>query len=159
MNEFVNILTRLGVRIKENYPNINKGGCCVFASYVAEILYEKGYYVSIRVFDSESTGNINEVRKLKNTIDDKNPMYLYNEENIYFGHVMLELEVNQTRLLYDTDGFDTNTYSDKIPGRLSLEEARRGSSIKNNWNEAFDRKDIPKIKKIIDYYLNQIAEI
>jgi len=160
MNEFVNVLTRLGIKINEKYPNINSGGCCVFASHLAELLYEKGYYVSIRIANMDNKNdnvNITNFRKNNNTLEWQNPCRVYNDSDIWFKHVLLEIENGGIRYLYDTNGFvSINYYCDILEGRLTLEEARKSADFSWNWNKTFNRQDIPEIKKIIDYYLNQL---
>ncbi len=168
MNNLKETLDNLIIAMQE-YPTLNYGGCCMFASEVAHLLYEKGYVVFIRVYDDVSNENLNEVRKNNNTlkIKYKKLMSCMHKNNVYFGHVMLELDINSERILFDSDGyykFDEvseliyNDGSKILKGRLTLEEARK-LSVSSRWNRRFNRELIPIIKTKIELVLKDLIEV
>jgi hypothetical protein len=169
MNSLKEVLDKLILKMGD-YPLLNHGGCCVFASEVAHLLYEKGYCVFIRVYDDETNENLNTVRKNKNTLLTK-PSKLkeyMNKNKIYFGHVLLEVELNGERVLFDSEGYygfdevEERIYNDGskiVKGRLTLEEARKIADSKDGWNKKFDRNLIPDIKQNINTILENLLEL
>ena len=150
----IETLNKLGNRINRWYPDVNHGGCCVYASIVGEELRERGIEVRVIVAAWEAKKNIDKARKSVNNIHQKNE---WNAEDIYFNHVGIEFKYKGRTYHYDTDGVnpkskmlgDFNVY----PGRLSVDEAKVLADEREGWNDSFNRRSIPKLRKHIRSYL------
>jgi hypothetical protein len=155
MPDIIGTLNALGVRIKRYYPDINSGGCCVFAAYVGEQLQRRGYKVNIisAAHDAGLRGkNLEKVRPriLKQTALE------WERNGINFNHIGIEVKVGWRWYHYDTDGaYKRNGKLDNMPvhrGRLTVDEALQLSSTVVGWNAEFDRRRMPSIKRHIASY-------
>ncbi len=137
------------VSTKINY--INHGGCCVFASLIAQHINSL-LPMKIVVFSYGKTKSINMARKHIHN----NKLSEWNDNGVYFGHVMIELTVDDKTFLYDSNGISStrntiNGYG-KLPGELTLLEATELAEDSVGWNEDFNRDKIPLMKDIINKY-------
>lgn len=146
-------LTTLSKQILNQFPNINDGGCCVFAALVAQELKEF-CDVKVVVF-STSLSNIEDVRpNISNYTCAE-----WERNGIAFNHIVLEIYAqiipeNPTNVWhYDATGIfstDRSMNSGRSPvGYLSIAECIELANDPIGWNPTFDRRDIPIIQKII----------
>lgn len=148
-------LDELGEVVSDLYPNINNGGCCVFAAMVVNELQKQGIKASGIVIDSgaRSSIHIDEVRPLIKT----NTVNEWQNNGVFFWHVAVEFTMGNKKHHYDTGGVKkaTNAFGG-IPvykGRMKLEEMKSIAARQPGWNPAFRRKDIPAIRKLVKFYL------
>ena len=148
-------LNTLGQRINKSYPNINNGGCCVYAAAVGEELLKRGVNVRTVVANSyDASLNINKARKGVNNTNQKDE---WNQAGVYFNHVGVEFKLGGKWFLYDSDG--VNPRGKKLgsykvhPGFLSVEEAKALAAEAKGWNDSFNRRSIPALKKHIKNFL------
>jgi hypothetical protein len=153
MNLFETLNT-LGNRINRWYPEVNSGGCCVYASMIGEELRKRGIEVRIIVAAYSATKDIDKARKRVNNIHQKSE---WNAEDIWFNHVGVEFQHEGVWYHYDSDG--VNPKSKKLgsftvyPGRLSVDEAKVLADEPEGWNWSFDRNKIPAMKRHVKKYL------
>jgi hypothetical protein len=150
-------LNRLGKDVNRLYPDINHGGCCVYAAMVvAELRKQKIPAVGIvAAWDAkEECRSIDEARNnlQKNTLRD------WNDNGIYFNHVGVEFELNGVKKHYDSNG--VHKVRNKLdnmpiyPGRLRYKELKELASCKEGWNPSFDRKCIRTLQRMVKSYIS-----
>ena len=162
----MNIITKLdllGKEVLRRYPYINHGGCCVYAAMIVAALHKHkinaaGIVASWAAEElNESGASIDTVREniKKNTMDE------WNKNGVRFSHIGVEFEYKaRTRIVkkhYDTHGVhparkeldDTPIYK----GRLTLAELKKLAGIKKGWNDTFDRRQIPELRKLVNSFL------
>ncbi len=151
-------LNNIAVEVTKKIDFINLGGCCVFASLIAQHLYPL-VPLKIVVFAPTLTKNsIDEVRHSITT----NRLCEWNDNGIYFGHVMIELTIDDKTFLYDSNGIapsDTiiKGYK-KLKGELTLLEATELADDSVGWNDTFNRDKIPRLKNIINnFFIPQLT--
>jgi len=152
-------LTNLAKEVTKKFPNINDGGCCIFAALVAK---ELQHICPVRIigFSSDST-NIDLVRPniLNNTCRE------WGDNGVDFNHIVVEINAKiisndeGDKWHYDANGIFASNGSiciDKVQlkGSLSVKEAIELANNPEGWNRDFDRTDIPKLEKVINKYFN-----
>lgn len=154
--DLIETLNVLGSRIEEIFPHINAGGCCVFAAEAAKHLELAGCSVRILVGDNDTSADINDVRPNL----ESNTVVNWNDNEIYFGHVIVEFECKGITYHYDSTGVHapslrTALYGYNIvDGFLTTKEATELAECSRGWNSFFDRDDIPQIKAMFDQTLS-----
>jgi hypothetical protein len=145
-----NQLQSLADDVLEKYPNINSGGCCVFAAHVAQ---ELQHHFKVRIIAFSNNGN-------KNNIDDIRPLIKKNvptewrDNGCAFNHVVVEIMDNKGIVWnYDACGIFPDDGSictfERLQGYLTIKEALELANSKPGWNKVFNRRDIPAIRKLI----------
>lgn len=167
-------LVKLGEKLEGKFKNINWGGCCVVAALVGKELGKLGLEYKIRV----ATSTIS-----KNTLDELVPMLeiykeplerltQYEKNGVNFWHVFLEVTDSKEHFFWDTGNCGNNTskfssgredladgeFSGVLPGNLPLSEARDFAQEPEAWNKTFNRKQIPKMKKMIKEHFKELAQ-
>jgi hypothetical protein len=149
-------LNELGEIVSDLYPDINHGGCCVYASLVAQELLRKNVNCSGIVTDwySGGKGNIDEARPniKSNTVDE------WESNGVALNHVALEFSIGERKYHYDTSGVklaNRRIFKGQplYGGRLNAAEMMQLASRQQGWNRDFRRKDIPIIRKLVKFYL------
>lgn len=153
-------LNALGGIITDLYPYINNGGCCVYASLVAQELVKRNIDCSGIVTDWYDGGKecIDKIRPYikVNTLEE------WNDNGIALNHVGLEFSIGERKYHYDTEGVSvankrTFRGNPLYNGRLSVNEMVQLASKRQGWNTHFRRMDIPAIRKFIKYYLKGLT--
>lgn len=159
------VLNQLGVDITKEIPDINNGGCCVFAAIVGEELAKKRIPIRFAVADVPDPDCLFEqpfdlVRKAITC----NTLGNWNYHGVYFGHVFVEFDYNRNSYYYDTDGVihatnvpprscdDYEIYVD----RLTLDEVRELAACQQGWNTKFNRRYIPSMRKLIKRHISVV---
>lgn len=151
-------LNKLGNDIKERYPRINHGGCCVYAAMVVAALKKhdidaKGIVASYGAGKPKWMSNdIATITKARKNVQ-KNDIHEWQANGISFSHVGVEFKVGGEKKHYDTDGVrKAGKILDDMPiytGRLEYIELRALAGKKAGWNTSFNRRDIPAIRKLV----------
>jgi hypothetical protein len=151
-------LNKLGNDVMERYPNINYGGCCVYAAMITAALKKHGieakgivasYGAGKPKWMSKDIATINKARKniQKNTIHE------WQMNGISFAHVGVEFKIDGKKKHYDSEGVrPASKVLDKMPiyaGRMEYIELRALAGKKDGWNTSFNRKDIPALRKLV----------
>lgn len=143
--------------IYESHQSINAGGCGVFASLVGNRL-SKVAKVKIRVTDMfmEDKKLIPSARKnIK-----KNTLYEWNMNGVSFGHIIVEFLYKKKTYYVDATGvhqvasrccFGWPMYTDP----LTLKEVDELSGVAKGWNQSFDRRAVPAIKRKVDKFFSK----
>lgn len=151
-------LRNLGEEVLREFPMVNRGGCGVFASLVAQELERKnievGGFVAMNFF-SESSGI--SIDKARANIRDIRDHWQWANNGIYFNHVGVEFVVDHDDYHYDVqflhhrrENFDRMMV---VPGKLSVKELVWIASYTEGWNSAFNRDAIPKMKRMVKKFL------
>lgn len=152
--DLVQILNTLGDRINRWYPDINAGGCCVYASLVGEELRKRGIKTRIIVANDVPRGNIDKIRQTIKNINSKSD---WNDKDVYFQHVGVEFVYNNETFHYDSNGVNgkgKHLGEWKIyPGRFSVDEAKALADEAKGWCSSFNRRKIPSLKRHVQKYL------
>lgn len=158
---FRTMLNNLGSEIMYDYPNINEGGCCVFASMVAYEMKRlnipaKGIVAS---WDAEFTST--DIDTVRNNVK-SNTLKEWQTNGISFTHVGIEFRVGEDRYFYDANGvIEPTRYLGEwriYQGRMEYEELKALASRARGWNNNFNRKDIPEIRKIVKSHFKSFKE-
>lgn len=149
LHQFVRILHK-------KYPKINYGGCCVFASHIAQHLQHL-FPTKIILFDSESADvDINQIKSTLAT----NSLVEWNAHNVYPGHVLVQFEYNNKSYMLDSRGVyllqdvEPSFEYMRISGWLSVDEALELAEDAG-WCSDFDRSNIPNMDHDIKGFFSQ----
>lgn len=159
--KIVDTLNSLGNEVLNKYPEINYGGCCVYAALVAKALRIQGHNVSGIVASwgagatSSPSRNIMTARPLVK----KHTLRHWQDTGIRFSHVGLEIKFKRSKRVfhYDTAGVRLSSNElDNMPiyeGRLAVEELASLARYPKGWNDSFDRQGIPALRKLVNLRL------
>lgn len=147
MQKLFESLHEFGIDVKIEFENINRGGCCVFAAEVGKKL-QKYFPVRVRVL-GYGRRNLNKVRQ--NIIE--NQIWEWDSNGVELRHILLEFKYNGKRYFFDAgDGVREAKRSEDgmnvYAGHLTIEEADELAK-QTDWNDTFDRSDIPYVKAMI----------
>lgn len=164
---------KLAEELRSTVPNINYGGCCVFASYAADALQKvapEGINVQIRVTKSEhadpdmDSWSIDEMVEAMEQ-EDLNPRVLrdWNRMDVYLHHVWVHIRGKNINFCADGEGvYDPSEVDDRwgksYDGSLPFDVALELSQS-NGWNQKFNRKYVPTIKALVDEHIGPLKEI
>lgn len=167
MNHKLNkMLVDIGTEVNNHVPEVNSGGCGFYAYELIKRLQENNIDAKIVVYcDSDDfyyDDNANIQLKEEYLKTNKIAVsYMHNWCRYVdvggFGHV--KVEVNNK--VYDSDGGVLVKRSSRwnwfrrMDGYLSVETLRKILRPKSNWNSRFNRKHVPKIRKIMDKYFEK----
>lgn len=137
------------IKLSENVnkiKNINRGGCCIFASVVSRQL--EILNIPHKIIIVNNLGEFLNTKRKTHNLD--------NWSSSIFQHVLVEFD----KVYYDYNGFyDIDVYHTyqrvSNSGTLTLKEAEYFSTKEHIWNKDFDRNQIPYMKKIIQDILNE----
>lgn len=140
-------LDALGREANQKIRSINYGGCCVFASLVADRLAALGVeHEIVGNFDGHS---VDEVRPQDNMNARMWPHCMV--------HLGLRVHLDDGEYLYDANGLrQDNVLSgwSVAKGSLTDEEARLLADDRKRWNRRFSREQIPKLRKLVEAHLS-----
>jgi len=152
--DLIETLNKLGERINRWYPAVNTGGCCVYAAAVGKELEARGIETRIIVAAWGARSNLDKVRPKLNNANRKEE---WNGKDVWFNHVGVEFKHKGKTFHYDTDGVNAKRRTLKswniYPGRLSVDEATALADEPEGWNDYFNRKKIPSMKRHIRSFL------
>ena len=152
LTEIERKLNKLGKEVIKRYPSINYGGCCVYAAIVATEL--KKYKIdACGIVASRSAGETDySIDQARNNIN-KNTVQSWENNGIVLSHIGLEFEVGGKKKHYDTKGVrPASRYSGDLTiykGRFQHAELKQLAAKKSGWNNHFNRRDIPAIRKLV----------
>ncbi len=160
-------LNTLAREANEAFPDLNSGGCAVFASIVANVLQSRFAITSVGVVaDSFGGGaNIEEARE-RIPADKRGKVREWNRNGVQFGHVALEFQHDGATWIYETEAgavlekspavYLVHKYWEITHGRLTMAEIDALASEQEGWNRMFDRDEIPAIKRLVESTLSNV---
>lgn len=149
-------LDALGAHVNRKYEYLNNGGCCVFAAIVARELHNRGIPVGGIVASYSGAANIDEIRPLIK----KNIHSEWDDNGISFSHVGVEFKVGRAVKHYDSNGVHGKAKKlDKMviyKGRMTVQELEALARKPDGWNDMYDRKNTPGLRRMVKQYLKDI---
>jgi hypothetical protein len=127
--------------------DINAGGCCVYAALLGEALKQRGDKFRIVVDGGIWGGNISIPRARRN-IKNTASVREWNANDVNFYHVFLEVKDDRGEWR-GVDGEGEAHAMHRLPGFLPLPDAQLLAATEDGWNDWFNRKQIPKLRRII----------
>lgn len=156
-------LNALAAEVRESTSDLNSGGCGVFAAMVGKALIQKGIPASCFACydtvwdDMRHAGNVDEARA---NVSDPADLYEWNDNDVSLSHVGVEFVANGETLWYDSNGvvkpsrsFTRGTWIVQ-DGRFTVEEMEAMAERPHNWNDWFDRSQIPDIQHLVEERLH-----
>lgn len=149
-------LQEVQASVKNCVSDINRGGCCVLAAAVGAELVKRGLEVDIvvmRTWESSLFGQM-DIDEVDKHIKDKNDPIEWQDNGIFFAHVGVRFKLDKW-YVFDSDAINEGRTRLSKPaepilkGSFSVEQALEFSKIKAAWNDTFDRKQIPLVKKLV----------
>lgn len=154
-------LRELSYKLKTNLQLPNHGGCCVIAVEIAKHL-RTVYPTKIRVstdltgYDELADTDISEVA---DNMCDHADCDEWNDNGIYFGHVVVEFKYRGRNYHMDTNGVKRAKDVDPsfgwifYPGEFPLKPAQTlANNTDHTWNSMFNRKQIPSLRKMVSTF-------
>lgn len=160
--DLIEKLNQLGKAVYRASPNINYGGCCVFAAAVALELERRGFRARGIVASHNARGHKTPLGRIRPKVK-KNSIYEWRDNGIYFGHVGVEFTYKGRLYHYDSHGVHPKETSlDGMPiykGRMKPEEMKAIADSPEGWNSSFPRRDIPTVRRLVTMYLKDVTVV
>jgi hypothetical protein len=147
-------LVALADDVLDRFPNINYGGCGIFAAIVAKEI-QHHFKVRIVAFSSQKEkdrADIDYVRDMCQPSD----IYDWKYNGCEFQHIAIEITDNNGRLwhydasgLFPADGDICICKYNQLSGSLTIKEIEQLANSSIGWCDDFDRRLIPGLKSII----------
>ena len=161
--DLITTLNNLGKSVKKQHRDVNRGGCCVFASMVALELEKRGYKVqgiAASHWAKNWDGKVISITWARKKIEDNHPNH-WSDHDVSFGHVGLEFKYKGRLYHYDTAGVNAKQDTlDKMPiyrGRLSIDEMVELAALDDgSWNPCFVRSEIPHIQRLVSWHFKRL---
>lgn len=151
-------LRRLGAAVNKRFPNVNYGGCGVYAAAVARALEKHG--VKVEVCVPEDSDPLVVVRA--NLANNRNPSARdWWGAGLCGAHLGVRYRNGTRWYTHDTeaiwpgrDVFGKSAGSEgpryrAAPEGLTPDEAWGMASTAEGWNIAFSRRDVPKVRRMV----------
>ena len=151
--------------INDVIPNLNYGGCGIYALAVAENLYAKGIPCELAIIGSMGTTDeviynnsvYNVVKRCKRRNREINARRLH-DNGFTLYHVMVKIETETGTVYIDSEGVydhpENSRWSVGIEGIADIETMRPFIENTEGWNSSFNRQWISKIYS----YVNTVIE-
>ena len=167
--DIVTAINQLGAEVTRIVPDLNSGGCCVFAAALAEQMTSVGVHdVSVVVvapdfeFDDDMSSLTDARQKIRerklNTFSKKS----WNDVGVWFYHVGVRFRHSGALVCCDSSGVSHNPetilqyeHCTLYDGHLSVAEACAIANEDYGWSKLFDRCHIPHINKMVKYHINR----
>jgi hypothetical protein len=160
--ELLDKLSTLGARMNQRFPNLNRGGCAIYASAIIQALLMQGIEAYARVcnFNDHYTDRKRSVSYAQHHNEGLSTSTEWNLAGVCFDHVVVEFIYQGKKYLYDSDSLFS--YRDDFggmhvtEGRLTRDEIIAiANDDEGDWNKAFDRaKSMGKVKKYVKLEMN-----
>jgi hypothetical protein len=145
-------------------PNLNSGGCGVFAHAMASELEHKGFKPKVAVLANKSFGYLEDdfveeiIEHVLDGKEEKLTAKVLNDSGSDIAHMMVYLE--EEDLYIDSEGVyeclgESDWSSYKHQFNMSVEHTGLIVSKTPGWNPTFNRKFIPKIYDIVFNAVNK----
>lgn len=143
------LLEEISKELESNFYNINYGGCCVVAGYLALYLRHHFQDVKIAVKKSWLDWEDIDIEEIRHYISDPFNDVEWEANGLHFHHVLVSFIHKGREYLADSGGYyKKGDYADIHDGYLTIGEAIALGKY-GNWNDDFDRSQIPAMKKTI----------
>jgi hypothetical protein len=151
--------------MNKKYPNINRGGCGIFAVHIAKRLQN---IVPVRIVVCDYYKQ--DLDKIRDNVFNQYNLSDWNNADISFVHLVVEFEYNGIEYHYDTDGvrlkqdeWDADDYPFSgypfCDGSFTIEEISSFVARSDGWNPTFNRKEIPLIERKVKNLFKRFIEI
>jgi hypothetical protein len=158
MTDIIARLRACGADVTSRVPEVNKGGCGVYAAKVAMALEDAGLTVWAVVSSALRDDDLNVVR------NESRPYTLnqWNGAGVYMSHVLVQFE--HRGRVWTHDARNTTCRKTKqepsfggrlVPGYLTVPELVTIAMARKGWNPAFDRRSgIPVVRTAVRRHLS-----
>lgn len=142
------VLHQVQREITFNVHRPNWGGCAVVAALVGKRLQE---FTKVEVVvESGNRVDFDEIRTNNNTEDFETADDWTSNSRLLFNHIRLKFLHNGKWKTFDSDAGITDYYANSFcSGSMTVEETKTIAGKDIGWNYAFNRRQIPKMARIV----------
>lgn len=155
--KFLKALRAMGEEVRNAIPDINHGGCCVYAAKVARVLQAMGieaHVVPTAPWDGEYPSRV------QNNHEVFDPREAENVLPVNFFHVGVRFKLGRKWYVHDTDFTRAGKFAVLGEDALNISkvwftpyQAQKFADDGSFWNSTFPRKEIPVVHQIVDKFL------
>lgn len=154
------MLTEIGDSVERLDSDVNSGGCGIYAYEMLKRLSKNGILGKIVVYheiwSTPTDWNVANVENnlRKRRIGVSNMFNWFDNFNVTgFAHIKVEIDnkvFDSVEIVDSEESNIWNTFYKRMEGYLSLDALAKINRNRSNWNPTFNRKFVPKIRKIMD---------
>lgn len=157
--DLIGELNSLGMDVNCKFKQINYGGCGVYAALVGKALQDMNVKVKVLLAGAwhGCDSHVDEARKFVKNVGRKRQ---WCDNGVSFGHVGLEFYWKGRKYHYDSNGCHKPEKSLDgcliYKGRLTVEECIAVAREREGWNESFNRRGLPTLRKMVKDHFDQM---
>lgn len=157
--------------VNDVVPNLNRGGCGIFALALAEALTAKGIHTELMIIspDGTPTGDtgtqiINELYNEHKTNNSKFTVHSLHQYDIQLHHVLVKATVENGSVLLDSEGVyeslnETESWSHcEFEAVLNIETFRPLAESEEGWNSMYNRMMNAKVYNLVNRAVNSVIK-
>ena len=108
----------------------------------------------MRITTNNCDGGIHDIDEVRNDIEGNHPDE-WRGVGVGFYHVWIEGTIDSSHVCIDSEGvheaeFFHNTWGVPAQGSFTIDEMTEMANMEYEWNSAFDRRQIPSMKAMIE---------
>lgn len=162
-------LRKIQNEVNDKICNLNNGGCGVFAYLVGEELKNLGVEVEVITPVGKRHGQDKfPAEQVRHFVRNKNDTNDWDTNGLSRKHLAVRFKTNKGKVYtYDSDAFRRGAskfgiwgdQSDMTFGTgLTVEECRLMSESPDGWNPTFNRRQIPKLRRIVFHHFSKLSK-
>jgi hypothetical protein len=156
MHEVLEKLKATQLAIRATIVNVNAGGCCVLAGIVGEELEKRGVPTEV-IVDHPSWNPACCVDHARENVKNHLDVEEWQDNGISFNHVGLRFQLDGEWYTWDADAIwkDREKFGSALdlcwaaPGAFTVKEAKAFGKNGDQWNESFNRAQIPLMREVV----------
>lgn len=159
MEELVDLILKLNKEIIKEIPEINNGGCGVFALLMSKQLEKLGYKPTISILTGSWEIDVPTKKEVLNSVKNKLPINCGRKSDTSFAHCCIEVG----GLIFDGEmlglSFKDAWRRYPITGSYTIEELELSLKV-GSWNSSYSRrKKNPTLRRIIRNAVKQVFQV
>ncbi len=162
-SELIVSLNNLAESLSDTFYYINSGGCGVMAATVGRHLERMGL-----VCDVATPTNCEHpmAGAIRNKVDDRSDPFEWSNNGLSRDHLAVRFRIGPTVHMWDSDKGVSSRYTNFMYGLtterfglgLTVSECEWINSEQYDWNDYFDRRQIPGMQEMVDDYLAKFPD-
>ena len=160
MADLKDLVQEINKQIRVEIPNINSGGCGVFALLMSKKLVELGFKPSIGIMLSKwGENSVEDKKRVINNVKNNQKVQAYEKRETSFAHCCVMVEGLTFDGKFLNDDFKDQWGSYPIAGEYTIEEMEVALKV-GSWNDTYSRRrSNPTLRKVIRKSVKQTFHV
>ncbi len=154
-SKLIKLIESINADLRIKVPEVNEGGCAIFASLMYKELKALGYNPTINILHDSWSKDINRNKVTLNKVINKEKVASYDKRSTSFNHCCLEVEGVYFDGIF-SGSHPIDFYPDGIQGFYSIQELDTAIKVAG-WNSTYNRRrKNPTLRASINRAVKQV---